>query len=112
MGRARREQTAAVAGARLAWLEAGHPSPRSSRNPVAPWSHHHLQCAQLLEVKAYAGAAASGGGSGYKPPLLISPRRRPGHPGRSADGSPVSRDGQTDAADKDLLEAKGVLEDK
>lgn len=89
---ARREQTAAVAGARLAWLEAGHPSPRCSRKPMVPWSHS-LQCSQPLGVKAYIGTAAASG-RGYGPPPLISPRRHPGHPDRSAVGSRLSQGGE------------------
>ncbi|EGV94549.1 hypothetical protein I79_002910 [Cricetulus griseus] len=73
---------------------------------MVPWSHS-LQCSQPLRVKAFVGAAAAGG-NGYKPPPLVSLRRSPGHPGRSAHGSRVSRNAQTDAAGQGPTRVPGV----
>lgn len=78
------------------------PQPRGSLEPtfsaLSRWESR-LMRAQLQLVVAVATN-------------LLSPSPQGGargHPGRSADGSRVSRDAQTDTADKDLLEAKGVL---
>lgn len=74
--RARREPTAATAGAPLRREAGSSFSPKTSPVPV-PWSHCRVPCAQPLDIKVHAGASQSPKKE-RQPPPVSSPQGRAG----------------------------------